>query len=221
MDKKQKIVYLKLDPYLQDYWRWAMHLSADAPLVLPAKEHKELFVPFLRENIDNRRRGGVNNKGYFKDATSFSEYSYIHSPYNPNRPSLTDIDGDKFPCAHDYAKLVAFAMPDEINRNADIIRTTDRYEIHQRGCKYIRDYIREECMQDLHAYILGKSRAALAHGRIINITREVDIWKASHCIRDGAPLREMLYSRGNGDTDSLRRTIKEGINSRKLRRLPS
>lgn len=224
MKEKSHVVYLKLEPYLQDYCRWMMHLHADDPLCLPVKQHRELFLPFLCENTLNARRGGKNSKGYWKDATSYSEYAYIHSPYAPHPlPVKDDISrvGDKFPSEREYSKLVAFAMPDTIARNADVLQVNRMYELSESGCKLVREYIREECLQDLHAFILGKTRHALAHNRTINITREIELWKGSHCIRDGFNLREIYYkSYGCGDTDSLRRTVREGVKNRKLRRFP-
>ena len=165
------LTYIKLEPYLQAYWRKVMRLSPDEPLILPKAVDETIFTPYLKQNvvIDKQtgerhycvRKKGKNANGYFQDATSYCQAAYDYA----NGRSSIIIDGDKIPTEAECQKLAPFLLPKTIIRPHGVEEKCTRFhELSLKGVALVREHIRSTFYYSLCNHIINTKRRSISLG---------------------------------------------------------
>lgn len=224
-------VYVKLSPYLADYWYHKRNIQRGQPLTLPDKEYMEILCSSLKRNENLYRNPATNKKGYLKDTICYSKYAYDFT-MSEVQPPLNFNDG-KIPTKEECKYLYPFLIPSKICVNGKDVSTDGLYELKSGSAEYplrgysgIRKYIMTEFYHDLNKHIHEQALPYIREGKNFNaraiISDFLQMYDIGDCNFDSIRAETYLHTdisslkskvKGIGDIDSIARTYNQRLRS--------
>lgn len=223
-------VYIKLAPYLAQYWYSKRNIPKGQPLTLPDKEYMQFICSSLCRNEDLYRNPARNAKGVLKDTTCYCRNAYEFSVSKEQPPLL--FSDKKIPSKEECKYLFPFLIPEKVCVEGKDRRTDGFYELKSgsaepplRGYSGIRKYIMIQFYADLNRHITEEALPYIREGKKFSARALITDFLDMHGIGDCnySSIRVEAYNRtdismlkaqvkGAGDLDSIHRTL----NSRKF-----
>lgn len=218
-------VYVKLSPYLAEYWYKKRNIPKGQPLTLPDKEFMEIVCSSLKRNPTLQRNPGRNKKGYLKDTICYCRNAYEFTMSKDQPPLI--FNGEKIPTKDECKSLYPFLIPDKVPSSGKDKSTDGFYELKAgsgefplRGYSGIRKYIITEFYHDLNKHVHEASFQYVREHKNFNARAVITDFLAMYEIGDDnyETIRVEAYqhtdikslkaqAKGSGDIDSISRTF--------------